>query len=318
MTVAMTGAAGQLGMLVADQVLEKLPPEEVILVTRRPEELRRFADLGVQVRRADMDEPASLAPAFQGVDRLLLISTTHRSIMRRVQQHTDAVEAAKSVGVAHIAFTSMPKVDRDHPTGAFAIEYLDSENMLKESGVAWTILQNAPYASYLIPRLQLALAAGRMLTNAGDGETAPVSHEDCAAVAAEVLTGVGHEDTTYVCTGTELFTQAKLAALVSEIVGTELPILELSDEEMPDAARADGFPDPMHIFFTCHLKAVRQGYFDDLTTVVKDVTGREPTTVRQTLEEHGRDLRDAIPTEAGGLAPMSGGGDTWQKPVPPR
>ena len=91
MTVAITGAAGQLGSLVAEQLLETLPPEEVILITRRPEELQRFADRGVRVRRADLDEPETLAPAFDGADRLLLISTTHQSTPRRVQQHTDAV-----------------------------------------------------------------------------------------------------------------------------------------------------------------------------------------------------------------------------------
>jgi NAD(P)H dehydrogenase (quinone) len=313
MTVAITGAAGQLGSLVAAQLLETLGPEEVILVTRRPEELQRFADRGVRVRRADLDEPETLAPAFEGADRLLLISTTHQSTPRRVQQHSDAVEAAKSVGVTHVAFTSMPKVDQNHPTGPYAIEYLDSENMLKESGVAWTILQNAPYSSYLIPRLQLALATGRMPTNAGDGETAPVSHDDCAAVAVAVLTEDGYENTTLVCTGPELFTQAKLAALVSEVAGTELPVLELSDEEMPGTVLADGFPDPMHVFFTRHLKAVRLGYFNDLTPVIKDVTGREPHTVRATLEEHADELRAAIPADEGSAPQMSGGGDSWQK-----
>src|SRR5258708_5726524 len=118
-TVAVTGAAGQLGSLVAEQLLEQIAPEELILVTRRPEALAAFAARGVAVRWADFDDPASLAPAFAGADRLLLISSTHESTPRRVRQHTDAVHAAQAAGVTHVAFTSMPKVDEDHPTGEY-------------------------------------------------------------------------------------------------------------------------------------------------------------------------------------------------------
>jgi NAD(P)H dehydrogenase (quinone) len=290
MTVAVSGAAGRLGSLVAEQLLQRIGPEELILVTRRPEALAAFARRGVQVRRADFDEPASLEPAFAGAERLLLVSSTHESTPRRVRQHTDAVHAAQAAGVRHVSFTSMPKVDEDHPTGEYALEYLRSEEMLKASGVAWTILQNAPYAEYLVGRFALALSTGRLASNAGDGRTAPVSNVDCAAVAAEVLSGDGHERRTYVVTGPALYTQAQLAELVSDIAGRPLPLLALDDEEMRRHAAEDGIPAPMPTFLSRHLKAVRLGYFDDLTTAVADVTGRPPRALRDVLLEH----RDAL------------------------
>jgi NAD(P)H dehydrogenase (quinone) len=295
MTVAVTGAAGQLGSLVAEQLLERIAPEELVLVTRRPEALAAFAQRRVQVRRADFDEPASLAPAFAGADRLLLVSSTHESTPRRIRQHTDAVQAAQAAGVRHVAFTSMPKVDEAHPTGEYALEYLRSEEMLKASGVAWTILQNAPYAEYLVGRFALALSTGRLSTNAGEGRTAPVSNVDCAAVAVAVLTGDGHDGRTYVVTGGELFTQAQLAALVGEIVGRPLPLLELDDDAMRVQAAADGIPEPMPKFLARHLKAVRLDYFDDLTTVVADVTGRPPRPLRDVLADHRDALLAAVP-----------------------
>jgi NAD(P)H dehydrogenase (quinone) len=290
MTVAITGAAGQLGSRVAEQLLEQLDPAELILVTRRTDELASFADRGVAVRYADFDEPQSLAPAFAGADRLLLISATHESTPRRIQQHTDVVRAAGVAGVRHVVFTSMPKVDEDHPTGEYALEYLRSEEMLKNSGLDWTILQNGPYAEYLVPRFALALSKGRLPSNAGEGRLAPVSNDDCAAAAAAVLTGEGHEGRTYVVTGSELFTQAELAELVSDVVGVELPLLELDDDGMRVVAAEDGIPDPMPKFLSRHLKAVRLGYFDDCTGVVEELTGKAPRPLREILEEHRAEL----------------------------
>jgi NAD(P)H dehydrogenase (quinone) len=295
MTIAVTGAAGQLGSLVAQQLLPRIAPEDLILVTRRPEALTGFAERGVQVRQADFDDPGTLERALAGAERLLLISSTHESTPRRVRQHTDAVAAAQAAGVRHVAFTSMPKVDADHPTGEYALEYLRSEEMLKASGVAWTILQNAPYAEYLVGRFALALSLGRLATNAGDGATAPVSNADCAAVAVAVLTGEGHERRTYVVTGPELFTQAQLAALVADVTGHPLPLLELDDDALRRQAAEDGIPDPMPTFLSRHLKAVRLGYFDDLTTVVADLTGRPPRALRDVLVEHRDALQAAVP-----------------------
>jgi NAD(P)H dehydrogenase (quinone) len=290
MTVAITGAAGQLGRLVAEQLLERLDPSEVILVTRRPEALSDLAERGASVRRGDFDEPDSLQAAFAGADRLLLISATHESTPRRVQQHTDAVGAAKAAGVKHVVFTSMPKVDADHPTGEYALEYLRSEEMLKGSGPAWTILQNGPYAEYLVGRFALALSKGRLISNAGDGELAPVSNRDCAATAVAVLTEDGHEGRTYVVTGPELYTQQQLADLVAEITGRELPVLELDDEGVRRQAAEDGIPEPMPKYLSRHLAAVKQGYFNDLTTAVEDLTGRPPRPLRDVLEEHRDEL----------------------------
>jgi len=289
-TVALTGGGGRLGSLVAEQLLAQLAPQQIIVVTRRPDALGALAERGVQVRFGDFDQPASLQAAYAGAERLLLISTTHESLGRRIPQHSAAVAAAIAAGVRHVAFTSMPKVDEGHPTGEFAMEYLRSEEMLKGSGVAWTILQNAPYAEYLVGRFALALSKGRLISNAGEGRTAPVAHTDCAAAAVGVLTGEGHEGKTYVVTGPELFSQRELAALVSKITGRDLPVLELDDEGVRRQAEADGVPQPMPMFLSRHLKAIRLGYFDDLTTAVQDLSGRAPRALADVLAEHRDEL----------------------------
>src|SRR6201990_2888835 len=138
MSVIVTGAAGHLGRLVADQLLERLPPERVILVTRRPEALREFGARGVKVRYGDFDNPASLADAFAGGRRMLLISTD--AVGRRVRQHRAAIDAAAAAGVGHVVFTSIVNPVAGNPIGANAWEQGKTEGMLHRSGLAWTVL----------------------------------------------------------------------------------------------------------------------------------------------------------------------------------
>jgi len=109
-TVAVTGASGQLGRRVADLLLERLEPSQVVLLTRSPEALASYSERGVAVRRGDFDEPASLADAFSGADRALLISAL--DFERRTGQHRAAIEAAKTAGVRHVVYTSIPEPAR--------------------------------------------------------------------------------------------------------------------------------------------------------------------------------------------------------------
>ena len=291
MTVAVTGGAGYLGGLVARTLLETLSPDEVILITRRPDAVAAdLREAGVQIRQADFDDPSTLEGAFDGADRAMVMTVTFETTGRRVAQHRAAIEAACDAGVKHIVLPSMPKVDEGHPTGAYALEYPASEQVLKESGADWTVLQNGPYAENLIGRAAIAAATGELTSNAGDGRTAPVSHLDCAAVAAGVLLGDGHAGKTYVVTGGELFSQAELAALFSEVSGKPIRLVEFDDADHPERLRRDGIPEPFPTVLTRHLHAIRLGYFNDLTTVVQDITGRPPERLYDVLMEHRAEI----------------------------
>src|SRR3954470_20704872 len=115
MSIVVTGAAGQLGRLVAEELLERVPADELVFVTRHPEALENLADRGADVRHGDFDEPQTLAGAFAGGERMLLISTI--SIGHRVAQHRAVQEAAARAGVGHVVYTSFPKPEPDHPVG---------------------------------------------------------------------------------------------------------------------------------------------------------------------------------------------------------
>jgi NAD(P)H dehydrogenase (quinone) len=133
MSVIVTGAAGHIGRLVAEQLLERLPPEDVVLVTRRPEALRELRARGADVRYGDFDDPASLPDAFAGGRRMLLISTD--AIGRRVRQHRAAIDAAATAGVGHVVFTSIVNPVAGNPIGENAREQGKTEVMLHRSGL---------------------------------------------------------------------------------------------------------------------------------------------------------------------------------------
>src|SRR5262249_17380807 len=152
-----------------------------------------------------------------GGDRMLLISTL--SIGRRVQQHGAAIAAARAAGVRHVAYTSFPKPEPTHPVGPLATEHGDTEELLKTSGLDWTILRNATFAELQVGPGSLAVAGGKLYTNAGQGRLASVSRRDCARAAAAVLTGDGHAGESYDVTGPEALSQRELADLLAEVSG---------------------------------------------------------------------------------------------------
>src|ERR1700756_4489972 len=167
MSVIVTGAGGHLGRLVAEQLLQRLAPEDVVLVTRRPEALREFRARGADVRYGDFDQPASLRPAFAGGRRMLLISTDVAK--HRVRQHRAAIDAAARAGVGHVVFTSIVNPVAHNPIGANAWEQGPTEAMLERSGLAWTVLRFGSFAELQLPPAATAVQNGRLIGNAGDG-----------------------------------------------------------------------------------------------------------------------------------------------------
>src|ERR1700731_21217 len=230
MKVVVSGASGQLGRLVAEQLLSRLAAEDLILVSRSPQGMAEFVQRGVEVRWGDFDEPDSLADAFAGGDRLLLISTM--AIGRRVEQHRAAIDAAAAAGVGHLVYTSLTNPVAGHPAGIVVEEHRETEALLQAAPVGWTIMRNAAYAELQVPLGAVAVTYGRLVTNAGDGRVAPISRSDCATAAAVVLTSDGHEGQTYEITGPDALSQADIARLLSEVAGRPVRLMHAGDRKL--------------------------------------------------------------------------------------
>jgi NAD(P)H dehydrogenase (quinone) len=292
MRVIVTGASGQLGRLAAEHLLDRLSPAELILVTRRPHALADLAERGVEVRRGDFDEPASLVDAFAGGDRMLLISTL--AIGSRFEQNRAALAAAAAVGVRHVAYTSLTNPALNHPTGDVVEDHRRTEELLQCSDLAWTVLRNAPYAELQVPLGAIAVTYGKLVTNAGDGRIAPISRGDCAAAAAAVLTTDGHEGQTYEITGPQALSQADIAGLLSEVSGQPVQVIESRDRKLLWGLTRLGTPKPVARAIVQLGAATREGYFDVVDPAFHTLVGRPPRTLRDILVEHRGELAAEI------------------------
>jgi len=280
-----TGAAGKLGQRVISHLLEtyRLAPPQIVAATRSPDELSVLATRGVAVRRADFDDPASLASAFAGVDRVLLVSTDSlHEPGRRLTQHKTAIDAAKKAGVKHMLYTSMPNPETSVVT--FASDHLGTEQALAASGLRWSVLRNAWYMENLFMSLPAALTSGKWFASTGDGRIAYVTREDCARAAAAALASDGNTNARYDITGSKAYTRAELAALVSQISGKPIEVVQVSDEQLAQGLTAAGIPGffvPTLVSFDTNT---RLGLFDLVSDDVYELTGKRPQSLRDFLE----------------------------------
>ncbi|MBZ5734223.1 SDR family oxidoreductase [Nocardioides sp. TRM66260-LWL] len=281
MSIAVTGASGQLGRLVAEGLLARVPAHEVVLLTRDPARLADLAARGAEVRVADFDRPDTLPAAFAGVRRALLISTD--AVGDRIAGHVAAVRAAETAGVEHLAYTS---VTRPEPTNPAAVvpDHAATEEALRASGLAWTLLRNNLYADMQGDALASAIASGRLVTNAGDGATAYVTRADCAAVAVGVLTGEGHEGRAYDVTGPRAWTAEELAGLASRRGGRPVEVVHVDDAAYAAGLASVGLPAEIAGLLASFGASAREGYLAAVSDVVATVGGVEPTPLESAID----------------------------------
>lgn len=268
--IAVTGATGQLGRLVIEQLKTRAPAESLVALVRDP---AKAADLGVQARAADYDKPETLAAALKGVDVLLLISSD--AIGQRVAQHRNVIEAAKAVGVKRIAYTSILHAD-DTPIG-LGVEHRATEAMIRESGLAYTLLRNSWYLENYAGAIAGALHAGAFVGSAGQGRISAATRADYADAAAVVLTSEGHEGKTYELAGDEAFTMAELAAEASRQTGRALPYNDLPEEAYAEVLKSIGLPPPVAAMLAQSDVGAAQDALFDADRELSRLIGR-PTT----------------------------------------
>ena len=275
----MTGASGHLGRRVAEHLLERIDPSQLVLVTRTPDLLVEYVERGAVVRYADFDEPATLVEAFYGAKRALLISAL--DFERRSAQHRAAIEAAKASGVRHVIYTSIPEPE-GNPAAA-APSHLATEVAARDSGLAWTFLRNSLYADFQVPVVAQAIASGQLVTSAGEGRVAYVARDDCAAVAVAVLTQGDHEGKTYDITGPEAIGPKDIAALAAELGGRPVEVVSVDDDALVAGMLEAGVPDAAARIGLSFVVAAREGFLERVTSAVEDLTGKAPTSLREVV-----------------------------------
>ncbi|RUT31103.1 SDR family oxidoreductase [Arsenicitalea aurantiaca] len=276
MTIAITGASGQLGRIVLDKLGAKLPASEFIALARSREKL---ADSPVAVREADYTRPETLGPALEGVDTLLLISSSE--VGQRAAQHRNVIAAAKAAGVGHIVYTSLLHADRSPIS--LAEEHRQTEAELAASGIPHTILRNGWYTENYTGTLGGTLAAGAVIGSAGNGRISAATREDYAEAAVAVLVGTGHQGRIYELAGDEAFTLADLAAEISRQTGRDIPYRNMAEADYAKALAGFGLPAPVAAAIaTWDTAAAGDALFDD-GHALSDLIGRPTTPLAQAI-----------------------------------
>ena len=208
--IALTGATGQLGQFVVEELLKTVAAKQIVAIVRNPAKAEALSKQGVLVRQADYGDQAALTQALAGVDKLLLISSSE--VGQRAAQHRNVINAAKAAGVKFIAYTSLLHADKS-PLGLH-VEHVETEKMLAESGIPYALLRNGWYSENYLASAPAALAHGVFIGAAGDGKIASATRADYSAAAARVISEEGHAGKVYELAGDNGWTLSELAALV--------------------------------------------------------------------------------------------------------
>jgi len=288
MSLVITGASGELGHRTAELLLDTpgIDPANVVLISRSPDKLGDLATRGAQVRFGDFDEPSSLPAAFRGATRALIISTLE--LGTRVTGHLAALDAAKAAGAELVAYTSIPNPDPQRNPSLVVPDHAKTEEAFARSGVAYAFLRNSLYSEYRIPEAQGAQASGKYTFNTGDGASAYVSREDCAAAAAAVLAGGDeHANMTYDITGPDLLDGPALARTYAAVTGATVAPVAVDDTTFVAFLVGIGLPEPVAQLLASMGQAIREGQLNQRSGHVEQLTGRTPRSVHAVLEAAG-------------------------------
>ena len=274
MKIGVSGASGHLGRAVVSELLQRPGGHEVVAITRTPETVSGSA----QARFGDYNRPESLAEAYAGLDRLLIITTIDAEPGRRGAQNVAAIDAAVKAGVKHIVFTSAVGT-RQEEEPARGASYWRGEQHLIAKAPAWTILRMNFYAEAFV---QLAQAALRQSVLAGlaENRAAFVAREDVAAAAAGILIGDGHAGAIYSATGPERVSGAERAAIISEITGKPVAFRVITDEQLRAGLTQAGLPAGAINIVVGIQASFAAGAFDIVTGDVERLGGRPPNLFR--------------------------------------
>ncbi len=276
-----TGANGKLGRLVALDLLTRVPASRVGVSVREPEKAGALAERGVRVRRGDYGDPASLANAFEGASRVLIVSSNTAGD-EALRQHRVAIDMAKAAGARRIFYTSHVGAS---PTSPFAPmpDHAATEAALRDSGVAFTVLRNGFYAESAALMLGAAATTGELVTPE-DGPVSWTAHADLAEATGILMSEEGApESATLDLTAAEAVDMTGIAAIVAELAGRTVRRVVQSDAEYRASMVTRGLPEARADMMVGLFLASRLGQFSRVDPTLARLLGRTPLPLRATL-----------------------------------
>ena len=280
MKIAITGATGQLGNLVIEQLLQLTTAQNIVALVRKIDKAEHFKVQGIEPREFDYDRPETLVPALLGIDKLLLISANE--IGRRTPQHQAVIDAAKVAGVPYLAYTSLLRADTS-PLG-LAQEHRETEKLIQDSGITYTFLRNNWYSENYLAGVAHTIEIGTLFGAAQDGRISSASRIDYAEAAAKVLTSTGHENKTYELAGSESFSLSDLATFIGQAVNKDIIYQNLSAEEYTQGLTQAGLPAGLvDVIVDADIQTIQGAMYSD-SKDLEQLIGHKTTSIQDAIK----------------------------------
>ena len=278
MKIGVTGATGQLGTLVINELKKRIPNDEIVALVRSPE---KASNLGVETRKFDYSNRDGLTESLKGIDRLLLISSNE--IGQRAKQHLNVIEAAWKNGVKWIVYTSLLRADNS--SLSLAAEHHTTEQAIIDSGIDYTILRNGWYTENYANTIKGAVDGGAYIGSASNGRISSASRADYAEAAAVVITNESHKGKIYELAGDDSYTLHDLAAEVSKQSGKKIPYKNLTEGEYIEALKSFNVPGPLaEAIAGWDVSASNDDLYDD-SHQLSLIIGRPTTPLSESVRE---------------------------------
>lgn len=283
--ILVTGATGQLGKAAVNELLQKVNASDISVLVRDPQKAEELKNKDVNVIKGDYNDYASLVAAFKGIDKLYFVSSS--DVMNRFAQHENVVKAAIEAKIGHIIYTSAQRKSEDgtSPIAMVADAHWKTDNLIKQSGIPYTILKHGLYTD-ILPMFMgdKVIETGTIFLPAGNGKASYASRNDLAAAGAVILTTDGHENKVYEFGGTDSYSFEDISGMLSELSGKTIQYVSPSAEEYAEQLKSLGVPDEMIQGAATFCVAIAQGEFDFPTTDLERLLGRKPESVKDFLK----------------------------------
>ncbi|HKJ43248.1 MAG TPA: SDR family oxidoreductase [Sunxiuqinia sp.] len=284
--ILVTGATGHLGGQVLKFLTEKVEPSSLAAISRDPSKLASYKEKGVTVFQADYDDPQSLETAFTGIDALYFVSGS--DLFKRMEQHENVVAAAKKAGVKHIVYTSIQRKDEtdNSPVALVSGSHLKTEELLKESGMAYTIMKHNLYSEYVPVYIgDQVIDTGVVYFPAGDGKVAFATRTDMAEAGAVVLTTDGHENKSYEISTETAYSFHDIAKMLTEIAGKQINYVSPPVDEFKKTLKDAGVPEGGIEVGAMFAQGMSAGEFNFPDNTLKKLIGHKPEDLSETLQK---------------------------------
>ncbi len=281
-----TGATGSLGKQTLQILSRKTNVSNLVALVRDKSKAKDLIDLGIEIRIGDYDDIESLKAAFKGIDKLFFVSAN--DVEKRLPQHKNVLETAKSTGIKHIVYTSFVRKNETESSPIWAVSkaHLYTEDFLLKSGISYTILRNTLYMEFAPYFIGDKVIENKMVyLPSGDGKVSFLLRSEMAEIAANIIASNGHENKIYEISAEEAFSYGDIAKIISEITGEEIKFVSPSVDEFVETMKKAGVPEQAIGMSVGFAQAIKAREFETTNPEISKLLGRKPTSIKDFLKK---------------------------------